>query len=187
MICGYCDTIKKMDCQERENIYPQPVMDNGEWVCNDCYENDKYCDGGCGTTDIWERSEINMCKICETKKIDKEYEEECAEMRRKGYERDECGEWEFIGIDCDSDCGDEAECDLCEKKFVKHCDEWGATNMIGNKGEIHPLEFCYDCWEDEVENSVWNDELEIMVWNKDKYLEELNKEAKPISKLLGLE
>ena len=156
-----------------------------------------YCDGGCGSTNIWVRSDNNMCRECETKKIDKEYEDECADMRRRGYERDEFGEWEKaenveikpknvleepyikllmeneklktevldLNIQVKNLCG---ECYLCEDTFVKYCDEWGATNMIGDKGEIHPIEFCYDCWANECENSVENEELGYMVWsNKD--------------------
>ena len=35
-----------------------------------------------------------MCKTCELKKRDEGYEKACEEMREKGYERDEFGEWE---------------------------------------------------------------------------------------------
>tara|TARA_R110000803_G_scaffold70319_4_gene133128 strand:- start:2044 stop:2325 length:282 start_codon:yes stop_codon:yes gene_type:complete len=80
----------------------------------------------------------------------------CELMISKGFRKNKNDEWVYYGFD--------GECYKCTKNFIKNCDEWGATNMIGKKGEIMPIEFCYDCWEDEVENSIENTELGIMVW-----------------------
>ena len=51
-------------------------------------------------------------------------------------------------------------------KLIEGCDEWGSANEKDKRGRLQAVSFCYDCWEDEVDNCFYHHKLGIQIWDK---------------------
>ena len=59
---------------------------------------------------------------------------------------------------------EKAECYKCEKDFKMDCSgEWGSANTKIGKNFVG-INFCPDCWEDEVDNCKEDEEKYMLVW-----------------------
>ena len=123
------------DCSVCGIILTDDDMDSETGKCEMCNEEveEAWCIG-CGKKEIWDDAEnSDMCKTCELKKRDVEYEKSCEEMRKNGYERDEFSEWKK-----EEEVEPVKKCEECDKILGWHNGEhemtveWFGKTTCGN-------------------------------------------------------